>query len=418
MRRTLVLLAVLCVILVLEPASRALASDHGPKGDSLHSMDLGADAFRSGETVIVDRAGIDDLFVSGDTVDSRAALDGSAFAAGRNVAISGPVAGNAYAAGRRVHSRATIDGSGYFSGQTVDVSGAVGADLFAAGYDVSVTAAVAGDAYLMGSEIGVGTVLGDLRAMGRTLRLMGPLGGTALLRADTVEINTTITGDTWISANTLNFGPGAQINGALTLYEETPGTLDVPQSVIDPARITRLVATAQHPDMPHDAPDRGWHVVKDTLVAGLWTAVTIAIIAVLRPTTLTAMAQRVTGRALASFGAGFIVQSALLGAVVVSAATLIGLLISPVVVVVAVGAAYLGFAVAVYGGVLMLARLLGREEPMAFWAKALVGGLGGMMVSLLGMVPLFGWLLMVVLSLTGVGAIALHLRDSRQKRIV
>jgi hypothetical protein len=39
-------------------------------------------------------------------------------------------------------------------------------------------------------------------------------------------------------------------------------------------------------------------------------------------------------------------------------------------------------------------------------------------VSLLGMVPLFGWLLMVVLSLTGVGAIALHLRDSRQKRIV
>ena len=63
MRRTLVLLAVLCVILVLEPASRALASDHGPKGDSLHSMDLGADAFRSGETVIVDRAGIDDLFV-------------------------------------------------------------------------------------------------------------------------------------------------------------------------------------------------------------------------------------------------------------------------------------------------------------------------------------------------------------------
>ena len=111
-------------------------------------------------------------------------------------------------------------------------------------------------------------------------------------------------------------------------------------------------------------------------------------------------------------------QSALFWAVVVSAATLIGLLISPVVVVVAVGAAYLGFVVAVYGGVLMLARLLGREEPMAFWAKALVGGLGGMMVSLLGMVPLFGWLLMVVLSLTGVGAIALHLRDSRKKRIV
>ncbi len=415
MRRMLVLLAVMCLILVLEPASHANASDHGPKGDGLHRMDLGADAFRSGQTVIVEQAGIDDLFVSGETVDSRAALGGSAFATGRDVAISGRVAGNAYAAGQRVHSPAAIDGSGYFSGQTVDVSGAVGADLFAAGYDVRVTGAVAGDAYLMGSEIHVGAVSGDLRAMGRSLRLMEPLGGTALLRADTVEINTTITGDTWISANTVNFGPRAQINGALTLYEETPGTLDVPQSVIDPARITRLVVTARPVDMPHDSPDRGWSVAKDALVAGLWLLVTIAIIAMLRPASLTAMAQRVTGRALASFAAGFVVQSALVGAVVVSVATLIGVLISPLVVVVAVGAAYLGFVVAVYGVMIRVSRVLGRAEPRAFWAKALLGGLGGMMVSLLGMVPFLGWLLMVALSLTGVGAIALHLRDTRQK---
>ncbi|MDF0601526.1 hypothetical protein P1J78_12345 [Psychromarinibacter sp. C21-152] len=338
-------------------------------------FDFGGDAFRAGATVEFGTDGADDLFLAGETVRGRA-----------------DIAGSAHLAGRRV-----------------EMTGAVGGDVYAAGMNVELAGAVTGDATLTGYTVRVGEVGGDLRATGSDVTVRGPVAGYALLAGDTVRIEGTVAGDVNVTARTLDFGPEASIAGVLTLYEETPGAMEIPERVIPADRVQRREKEAWQRDVGDMAPVTLWGALWRFVAGVLVVAAVAALAAAVLPESLAAMRRRILDRPLGTLWLGFLLLSALIGSAVVFALTIVGIFVSPAAIFLAVVAGFVGYVLGAYAFGVGLMLLAGRPEPATLGARALAGGLGALLAGLLALIPFLGWLFVLALTLAGVGAMTARL---------
>ena len=313
--------------------------------DSAH-FDFGGDSFRAGMSVLHDAAGTDDLFMTGDRVTGKADITGSAFLAGRKVTMEGAANG----------------------------------DVYAAGEDVAIQGDVSGDASLLGRTVSVADVGGDLRVAASELQLSGNVGGNAIIAATDVAFDATVAGDVTLGAERVDWGDAASIAGRLIVYEEEPGGLQVPQRVASVDRVERREAEKQA------EPQRS-----------------------LLPKRLAHMQRRVLSRPIHTFWLGFLSMSAVIGASVLLAVTIIGLPLVVVLVLLAVVGTIAGYAVAAYvlGARLLLAA--GRPDPDSFRNRAVAAGTGALATAVIGLIPFLGWLFAVVLALAGIGAITVLL---------
>lgn len=334
-------------------------------------LDFGGDSFRAGSTVIFDGAGTDDLFIAGETVRGESDIEGSAHLAGRKVTMEGTVGGDAYLAGM----------------------------------DVVLEGEVAGDATLAGYDVRVGTVGGDLRASGAKLAIEGPVSGYALIGGEDVRIGGVLGGDVSLAAKGLEFSDEARIDGQLILYEEKPGALEIPESVIPEARIERRELS----DWKAERRERrtgGFARALGGFVAGIVVVAAIAaLIAAVIPQTLAEMRRGVLARPFRHLGVGFVTQSALIGSAILFAMTIIGVFLSPASVMVALLMGFAGYIVAVYAFGVGLLLAFGRSEPDSIGQRAVAGGIGAVVAGLIALIPLLGWLFVLALVLAGVGAI-------------
>lgn len=367
---------ILCLCLV-SPAARG--------ADLPEILDFGGDAFRAGLEARFEGPEVDDLFMAGESVRAESAVSGSVYLAGRRVDVLESVAGDAHAAGATLRFERPIGG----------------------------------DATLAGQSISLGAVGGDLRAAGSEIVLGGPVGGYALITGERVEILGPITGDARITARTLVLGPGARIGGQLTLYEPEPGMIDLPEAVIAPERVTRRQAEEWElslaPDLEvgFEPAARGGNSAGGFVSGVLIVVVVAALIAALAPERLGLMSARLRTRPFATLGLGFVVLSGLAGATLLLALTLIGLLVAPAVLVVALAAVGLGYVIAAYALGAGLLQAAGRPAPATFGARGLAGLAGALLAALVGLIPVLGWLFGVALVLAGVGAMSRRLLAGR-----
>jgi hypothetical protein len=339
---------------------------------------FGGDAFAAGGTVILDEAGFDDVFAAGERVEIAAAIGGSAHLAARR----------------------TVSG------------GEVGGDLYAMGADVTVSAPVAGDASLAGYDVSVGAAIGgDLRAAGRQVRLTAPVAGSALIAGDTVSIDATITGDAAIEADTLDFGPDARIDGRLLLYGRDAAAIEVPPGVAPADRIERH-PDRERPDAPGPLPDStpGWLAIGAGFVGGaVVLAILVFLAALIAPFGMERLGARIADRPFRTFWIGFLTLAVMIGATVLAIMTIVGILAAPAIMLAIVLGCFAGYLVAVY----LLGRAIwiwsGQLAPDTIGERALVAVIGAVAVSLLALVPFLGWLALLVLTLTGLGAISIAL---------
>ncbi len=351
----------------------------GHAGDGTAFLDIGDDAFRAGGTVVFEAEGVDDLFMSGETVRARSAIAGSAHLAGRNVTLSGGVDG----------------------------------DVYAAGMDVEVTGTVAGDASVMGYDVSIGPVGGDLRLSGSELSVEGPVGGTALVAGDEVEISAAIAGDVSLAARSVVFGEGARIGGTLTVYEDTPGTLEVPETVVPADRVLRRQIETWEADeagLPWPRPGR-W--VARFLMRVIAVAAVAAGIAALLPEQLAAMPRRVLARPFGTLWMGFLGLSVLAGAAILLAMTLVGIVLSPAALLAAAALWLAGYVIGAYALGVELVMAFGRAEPADVGDKAVAAGIGALVAGVLALIPFLGWLFAMALTLAGAGAILIAWADPR-----
>lgn len=338
--------------------------------------------------------------------EARFTIGGDTFAAGRSVTFDAEGGDDLFAAGQRVRASSDLTGSVYAAGQDVALDGAVGGDVHAVGQTVTVTGDVAGDVSVAGQDLRVsGALGGDLRAGGSVVEIAGPVSGYAILGGETVQIDSEIAGDVMLGAQTVRFGPAARIDGMLTVFEEDIGDLAVPASVIPEDRITRRqIEEWEGQAMPRAVPSMR-DLIGRFLGGVIIVALLAALVAALIPERLAAMRRTVLAAPFRTLGVGFVTQSAIIGSIFVVAITLIGLLLVPGILLLAGASALAGYVVGAYAFGVGLLLLIGRDEPDSLGERAMAAGAGALVAGVLGLVPFLGWLFVVALSLTGIGAI-------------
>jgi len=338
--------------------------------DDTGFFDFGGDSFRAGRSVSHDEAGTDDLFMAGEVVTVKADISGSAHLAGREVNIDGAVRGDAYAAGENVTLRGDVSGDVTIAGRAVSVWG----------------------------------IGGDLRIAGSELRLGGNIGGYAMVAGEDVAFDAATAGDVSLAAKRVDWGEAASIAGRLIVYEEELGDLEVPERVVPADRVERR--EIEEWDGPR--PPGWWWVITRFLFGVILVAALAALVAALVPERLAEMRRQVLARPFHTLWLGFLTQSAVIGAGVLFAMTIIGLLITPVMVLLALVGGFAGYVVASYAFGVGLMLAFGRQKPDSIGDRAMAAGVGALAAGIIGLIPFLGWLFILVLVLSGIGAITVR----------
>jgi hypothetical protein len=329
----------------------------------------------------------DDAFYSGGSVTVDAADTDDVFAAAERIEVTVPVGGSAHLGARRIA-----------------VDAAVGEDLYAAAADLTVASPVGGDAVLAGYDVDVNDAVGhDLRAFGRTVRVSGPVTGSALIAGASVALDASIGGDAAISADSIQFGPDAKVGGLLTLSGSDAETLVVPESVAPPERIER-----HHEPVPPplEGPGRSWFAVAMAFAIGVVILAALAtLVAALAPHHLERLRDLTAERPFRTFWIGFLTLAVLIGGAVLAVLTVVGVIVAPAILLAAAVFGLLGYLVAVY----LVGRAVwdwtGQLPPDSVPERGMAALLGAAAVSLVAVVPLFGWLFLLLLTVVGLGAL-------------
>ena len=339
-----------------------------------------------------------DTYLAGETVTENLTATGDVFAAGSVVSTSGSTSGDTHVAGYNVDVSTQTGGNVYAAGSSVSIDAPVGDDITAAGFSVRSTV----DA----------VTTGNLRFFGRSLIIEGPVEGSLTAFGGNVYLNAPISGDAWIAAETLTFGPQALISGNLTLT--APADQSVPTDVIPAARIT--LEEWDRGKMYREF-DRSWDTVdmpmlptwmslfSAFLISTIFLLLLAAVFLTLVPDRVEKMRRRVTRQPLQTFLLGVIGLSALFGMVPVTALTIIGIPFVPFALLLIIVVWTLGYLLAAYG---VARRILlafdGNENPSVLM-KLVTILVAICVVAVLNFIPFVGWVVNYTLVLLGVGAL-------------
>ncbi|WP_116130927.1 hypothetical protein [Tropicimonas sp. IMCC34043] len=334
---------------------------------------IGQDVFAAGEQVSAGGEAVDDVFLAGETVS-----------------VSGPITGNAHLAGRKISVQSTVGGDIYAFGMNVDVAAPVSGDVTAAGFRVTIADSVGG----------------DLRASGARVTVKGDVAGYALMAGEDLRLDGAVAGDAAMAGETFRFGDAATVAGKLTIYADDPQSVSVPESVAPEARIERREAK----EFDRSKVAKAVPVSSGGLIAGfiggvIFLALIATLIAALAPEGLARLRHEALARPARTIWMGILGLSVPLGGAILLALTLVGLIASPALVLLAVLFGFAGYIVGVYAlGVAVLIGI-GRTEPQILRERALAALVGALLTSLLLLIPLLGWLFGFGLALLGCGAI-------------
>lgn len=323
----------------------------------------------------------DDLLVAGEDVRIAEAGLEDVFAAGQTVTIAGNVGESIHAAGRRVQ-----------------VAGSAGRDVYAAARDIELRGPITGDVAAFAQRIVLTGSAGDDVMLGASeVEVRGPVGGDASLMGETVEIAAPISGSVQIRANEIRFGQGARIDGTLEYWSSKP--VAIPADVIAPARVT-FRQTETHEDDDDTPVDRGVAFGVGLLVM----LVLAAIFSALVPRRIEDAHERVVERPWLNLLLGVIVTSGVFGSILVLAVSIIGIPLIPVVILLAPVALLVGYLTAAYAVgrlSLDLARVRRREGWLGAFAPMAAGVA---LLAILRLIPIFGWVVLILAIVVGLGA--------------
>jgi len=336
-----------------------------------------------------------DVYVSESDASLSANSDRDAFLAGFSVHLAGNVTNDAHLAGFTINMNGNVNEDLYAAGSTINIRGSVGSDASIAGFTVRLEegASIAGNA-----RIAAATVVSE-----------APVEGSLVASGGTITINNTISGDVRLNANDISFGENAKINGSLQY--STPEKMDIPASVIDPARVEHV---------PYSA-NRRFGDVRDSLddtVKGFWpsffsaamgaviTLIFLTLIAALllamAPVAVERLRERATGHTWRALFFGFLGLSTLIGMIVVSLLTIVGIPLILIVLLAIVVIWTLGYLLGVYT-IFVKIYTTYRGPVETTGTKVLVVAIGLVVVAMLNYIPIVGWLINLSIVLFGVG---------------
>lgn len=337
-----------------------------------------ASAQEAGPIVIIDRPATGDLYLAGDEVVVRAPVEGDVVAAGRSVTLEA-----------RVTEDATL------AGEHVVIEAEVGDDVRAAGRRVHLAAPVAGHVALAGETVLVDRAarVGDFAWLaGQDVVLRGAVGSLHA-RGETVTIAGEVDGDADVAATSIRLAPGAIVRGDLRWSAEQP-------PVVDGAQVGGRLVEVERARVP---------TAGDRVLGVLFWVVSLIIASVLLFLALPRFSAQVARTARTSpwrsVGAGLAILAGV--PLVVALSFLTGVLW--IVGVVLLAAYLLALSAGAILGVLATGDLAldavrRSEAPPSRRERVVAVVLCALIVALLAPVPVIGPIVVLVLTIVGIGS--------------
>jgi hypothetical protein len=350
------------------------------------------------------------------------------YTAGGSVRPSGVVEGDFVAAGGKVVVDQLVKGDASVAGGSVDVLAAVGDDLRATGGDVSVESSVGGELLASGGNVHLTSAAQVARGaslLAGTVTVDGKIQGPLRVRAQKIIFNGEVMGDARLDAPHIELGASALVNGSL----QYPTQAEFKRA--DGARIGGAISQfesrwfhMQGGAGADDSDDDGWCEGACPLQSvSPWVGSVLAYLALLACGVLLLLvfpdfSRRVADVIKARPGATALVGLAsLLGVPALAGLLFITLLGIP-----------LGVAVlALYPALLLLGYLVGvffisrriqvttggatPQPPESVWKTMGFLTLALLLVTVLGFVPFVGPIVLMTITLMGVGACILAVSE-------
>ena len=332
------------------------------------------------------------------TVGPGETINDDIYAGAGTVSISGTVNGNVIAGGGTITVSGTITRDLILGGGTINVTGHVGGSIIAAGGNITVNGPVAQDVVVTGGTIDVGsgaTIGRDLVVAGGTATVSAPIARRVQMSSGSLTLRNRVGGDVRGRVDHLKLD-GAQVGGNLDYTSNNSVQL------VNGARVAGTTTR-------HTPSDRGGGAGNGFLgwlraLIGIFALGLLLIFLFPGLSTRAIDIERAQPWASAGIGAAILVITPIVALIVFIVGIFIGgwwlgLLLIPLwILALAIGYAISGFLL----GRLIFARLGWGGYHDAF---ALLGGL--FVLTIVGLVPLIGWLIGLVAVVLGAGALAL-----------
>ena len=310
-----------------------------------------------------------------------------------------PYADELRAAGAEVDVDATTKGDAKVAGAIVSVKGGVEKDLYVAGARVSVDARIGGSLKAAGARVLIGSqssVEGPTRLAGADVVFAGTSRGSAEIYGDTVQIDGRIGSDLLVRARSVTIGKTAVVEGNAIFQ-----TLVEPQ--IEEGATLRGRQTFTSPQL---GPRAAWSIVKalfGTLLFGIGAGLILGLILLATARSFVEQAiSQVREAPLRSvlFGLAVVILVPLFAVILM--VTVIGIPLSLLTLLAFPLMLFVGWVVAAFAvGDWILNR--GRAQR-SFGSRLLLLLAGLFLITLIGIVPVVGVLVWLLVMLLGVGA--------------
>lgn len=349
-----------------------------------------------------------DIWRAGASVSVNAEGEPDVWAAGASVTVRGQVAQDIWAAGAIVDINANAGTDVWAAGSRVSVAGRIGEALNVTGAEVDITARVGGRARVAGAQVSVSPdalLNGDLRAAGALITFLGRSGADVSLSGAEVTFDGHTTGDVIIRAQEVRIGEAASIGGDLEIYSDQKPDI-ARQAQIGGRLVSLGLEDADWPD------GEGFPGLLMVLVAPLIFAVSAFILGLLAVWLARGAVEQTIDTFVERPG----------GSLVRGIITLLALLLGAALMAAAVVGLPLGVALLFTVPVLMLSGLASAALSLGEWIANRAGeprsaggrigllALGMAALTLAGLIPLLGAVLVLLAILIGLGAVVITVR--------
>ncbi len=367
------------------------------------------------ETVHIQEASSDDLYVAGEEAIVDAEVGGDLVVIGGTVQVQQAVHGDLIAAGGHIDVTGSVADDARIAGGTVTISGKIGDDLIVAGGTVKIlaSAVIGGDVVVFGGKVEMlGSVGGVLKARGGSVMLSGTVSGGATINGEDVTINGGIGGPARLMGEDLRIGSEATFADSVQYWTRS-GKADFGNSV---ASGTAVYSPQLKSEMMPNRYEGQAFTGTMAVLFGVWSLVSLLAAAVLillfmtlPGDVFTLAAKRVRTSPWTSVLAGFVYFVITPIALATLAITIVGLPIA------LFGFAVYGFSVYVAGMIAAMVAARWLEYRLGkHWKKSgFFFASFGLYVALkaLWLVPVVGWIVRVVLIVIAMGALLLAKKD-------
>lgn len=328
---------------------------------------------------------------------------GNAYAFGGDLTVAAPVTADLTAGGGSVVVSAPVAGDALIAGGSVDIRKAVQGDLRVVGGRVMVDDAVTGDLVALAGSISVKASPAFAYVAGLSVSFENGAKGPVTIYGSSVNLAGTFEGTVDVVATDhLTIAPGTVIHGALNY--DAPARIEVPTT----ASVTGKVTYTGKSFLPTSEEARSFAVAGSVLffvVKILAALIAAGLFAGLFPRFAAAVVERTIARTptrfiiLALLGFGVLVAGPVL--ILILLVSFAGALIAFVVLALYVLLLLLAYiyAAIIAGGA--LARGVAKRTTL-YWRDAVFGMLA---LSVIGLIPVIGWLVLLILMAAAAGAI-------------